>query len=134
MHMCARARARTCENELPGEVIHCSAETNACARARVRMHAFTTRGRAFERDPLAREENNRDVRTGEGGKSVGDVGRLYARVPWRASRRVIWTVPAVGCQNQTEREEGIEVVDTSIAKIRGSMNLMIYKWTELGLI
>lgn len=30
-YVCARARA--CENELPGEVIHCSAETNACARA-----------------------------------------------------------------------------------------------------
>lgn len=32
-YICAHACARACENEPPGEVIHCSAETNACVRA-----------------------------------------------------------------------------------------------------
>lgn len=52
----ARARAR-CENELSGEVIHCSAETNACARAHACVYERATRQPRFrfERGPLARE-------------------------------------------------------------------------------
>lgn len=46
----AHACARACENELPGEVIHCSAETNACVRA----HACVYEVRPRFRDPLAR--------------------------------------------------------------------------------
>lgn len=40
MHMCARAR--TCENELSGEVIHCSAETNARVHALRRAAALSS--------------------------------------------------------------------------------------------
>lgn len=85
-----------------------------------------------------REENNRDVRADEGGARASEMWGVYACVPWRASR-VIWTVPAVGCQNQRESEKERErnqemMEDTSKAKIRACMNPMIYKWTELALI
>jgi len=62
--------------------------------------------------------------------------RARARAPWHISRRIIWTVPTVGCQNQKkiEREERSRNASGGrygdVARIRrGSMNLVIYKRT-----
>jgi hypothetical protein len=51
-YMCVRTRARArararCENELSGEVIHCSAETNACARAHACVYERAARRPRF---------------------------------------------------------------------------------------
>lgn len=82
--------ARACENELPGEVIHCSAETNACGRARAHACVYDARRAALSSEirlRVEREENNRDVRTGdrEGGKRDRDAYTLRARARARAS-------------------------------------------------
>lgn len=54
-----------------------------------------------------------------------------ARVSWRTSRRVIWTVPAVGRQNQKERERERKERSRNAAKYGRNKNPQIHESADL---